>query len=111
MAKHVRKRYTAKKKAAILATAAKEKLTAIEVQKRFGVKPVTYYSWRKKPGGTSATWGRRGRSGKATGLDSNLRQRVQARLRIILPKIVEDEVDAYLAAHFGSGRRRRQRKR
>jgi len=50
MAKRARRSYSPEKRAQILAAAKKERLSAPEVQKRFGVKPVTYYSWRKKTG-------------------------------------------------------------
>lgn len=111
MSKRARKRYSAKKKATILATAAKENLTATEVQKRFGVKPVTYYSWRKKSPGAPATRSSRGRTSAGASLDSNLRQRVKERLRIVLPKIVSSEVDSYLASYFGGTSRRRRKKK
>jgi len=106
MAKRERRIYTEKRRAIILATAAKEGLTAEGVQKRFGVKPVTYYSWRKKSGVRS------GQGSSADGLaqiDSALQERVQARLRVLLPGIVSREVDSYLASYFGriSSRRRR----
>ena len=50
MAKRPRKTYTEAQRQEILAAAQKEGLTALQVQKKFGVTPVTYYSWRKKKG-------------------------------------------------------------
>ena len=50
MAKRERKTYSDAQRKQILAAALSEKLTAEQVQKKFGVKPVTYYSWRKKAG-------------------------------------------------------------
>ena len=47
-AKRPRKTYTAKKRAEILAAATKENLTAVQVKQKFGVTPVTYYSWRPR---------------------------------------------------------------
>ena len=44
------KTYTEAERLAILATAAAEQMSATDVHQRFGVKPVTYYSWRKKCG-------------------------------------------------------------
>jgi transposase-like protein len=52
-----RTRYTPARRAEILAAAKQKGLTAIQVQKRFGVTPVTYYSWRK----TAGTSSKRGR--------------------------------------------------
>ena len=62
MAKKRKKRvqYTEAQRAKVLAAAKAENLTALQVQKKFGVTPVTYYSWRKKSGLT------RGRGGAAT---------------------------------------------
>lgn len=42
--------YTEAERLAILATAFAEQLSATHVLERFGVKPVTYYSWRRKRG-------------------------------------------------------------
>jgi transposase-like protein len=44
------KTYTEVERLTILATAMAEGLSATAVHKRFGVKPVTYYLWRKKAG-------------------------------------------------------------
>jgi len=51
--------YTLTERLTILATAVAEGLSATEVHQRFGVKPVTYYSWRKKCG-LKSSHGRRG---------------------------------------------------
>jgi transposase-like protein len=45
-----RVQYTDEEREKIMAAAAERKLTAVQVQKEFGVTPVTYYSWRKKAG-------------------------------------------------------------
>ena len=111
MAKRKRKRYSEAMKTRVLAAAKAEGLTATDVKKKFGVRPVTYYSWRRKSGPGSAARGRRGRTAGGAGLDSALRQRVQARLRDILPKMVSSEVDSYLASYFGGARRGRPRKK
>src|SRR5580765_5019174 len=95
MAKRIRKQYTPEQKRTILAAALKERLTALQVKKKFGVTPVTYYSWRKKTGATR----RRGRPagpGRAAGLALSLRGEVQSRIRSMLPDIVRGEVHSYL---------------
>lgn len=112
MAKARRKRhtYTSTQRATILAAARKEGLTALQVQKKFGVTPVTYYSWRKKSGLT-----RRGAgtlalgAGPAGDLTRQVRGEVRAKVREILPGIVRTEVSGYLNALFG-GRGGRPRK-
>lgn len=110
MAKRARKSYTEAQRAEILAAAQKDNLTANQVQKRFGVTPVTYYSWRKKTG-VAGRRGRRPAAAAAGGGDlaAQVRAGVQARVREILPGIVRDEVGSYLDGLFGGGRKRRGR--
>ena len=119
MAKTRKKRqsYTPQQRAEILATASRDKLTAAQVKRKFGVTPVTYYSWRKKAGATR----KRGSTGPATvtrrvaatggNIGSQLRAEVQNRVREILPEIVRSEVNSYLNDLFssGPGRKRGQR--
>lgn len=118
MAKRARKTYTDAQRKQILETATREDLTAEQVKKRFGVTPVTYYSWRKKAG----IVGKRGRRpkqragvivpiGSGTGVAAQLRAGVQSRVREILPAIVREEVSRYLDELFGSGAPRRRRGR
>jgi transposase-like protein len=109
-----RQRYTQEQRDKILAAAKAEKLTAAQVEKRFNVTPVTYYSWRKK-GGLTRKRGRRGagvRAGRGTGgadLSAQVRGEVQAKMREIIPDIVRVEVSQYLDAIFRTPRRRRRR--
>ena len=109
--KRVRRRYSEAKRAEILGAARKEGLTALEVQKRFGVKPVTYYSWRKK---TGAARGRAGRAfgGSARGGDvaGQVRAEVRAKMAALLPGLVRAEVASYLDQVLGSRGKRRRRK-
>jgi transposase-like protein len=113
MAKARRKRqtYTSGQRNAILAAARKEGLTALQVKRKFGVTPVTYYSWRKKKGLTR----RRGSIGLVTGSTGNLTQHVQsevrARVRQLMPGIVRNEVSGYLRQLFGGNGRGRGRTR
>ncbi len=115
MAKRQRKTYTETERQDVLAAAQKEGLTALQIQKKFGVRPVTYYSWRKKKG-LQGLRGRRPAVGATGGdLGSQVRAGVQARVREILPGIVREEVAGYLDALFGRGgiapRRRAARKK
>ena len=105
-AKRERRQYSKEKRTEILAAAAKEHLTAAQVQQRFEVKPVTYYSWRKKTGATRRRGGR-----KAVGAASGrVRAEVQAKMSALLPGIIRAEVARYLDAVLGTTRRRRRRK-
>src|SRR5215813_4263953 len=77
MAKRPRKTYTPQKRAEILAAAQRDSLTANDVKKKYGVTPVTYYSWRKKEG----LVGRRGRRPSllnASGAGGNIAVQVRA---------------------------------
>ena len=110
MAKRTRKRYTPEQKRTILAAALKERLTALDVKKKFGVTPVTYYSWRKKSGAAR----RRGRPAgiaRVSGLEFSVRNEVQSRVRSMLPEIVRGEINNFLDSVLGSSGRRRGRPR
>ena len=112
MSKARRKRmtYTEGQRKTILMAAQKEGLTALQVQKKFGVKPITYYSWRKKQG-VSARRGPRGTAILAgTGdLGVQVRSAVQARIREILPTILRSEVGNYMNSLLSGGGKRRRR--
>src|SRR5689334_5282132 len=108
-----RKLYSAKQRADILAAASKEGLSATAVQKRFGVTPVTYYSWRRKAGvGTRRARGGRPQPPGVLESGVNLVEAVRAELRNqiqrILPELVRTEVGAAL---LGSARPKRRRQR
>jgi len=111
MAKTRKKRqsYTAEQRSEILAAAQRDKLTAEQVKKKFGVTPVTYYSWRKKAGTTRRRGGATPMAARSGGGSDNLlRSQVQSRVREMLPEIVRTEVNSYLDSLFGaSGRKRR----
>jgi len=109
MAKARRKRqtYTPGQRTSILAAAKKNGLTALQVQKKFGVTPVTYYSWRKKQGLTRRRGG--GLSlvaGQAGNLTQHVRSEVRAKVRQLMPGIVRNEVSGYLKVLFGGARGR-----
>ena len=116
MAKTRKKRteYTPEQRAKVLAAAKAEKLTAAQVQKKFGVTPVTYYSWRKKSGITRkrGSGAAASASGRAAGdLTAQVRSEVQSKMRQIIPGIVRGEVSAYLDSIFSTrGGRRRKKK-
>ena len=106
-ARRKRHHYSSAQRTQVLAAAQKEGLTAMQVRRRFGVTPVTYYSWRKKLGVAA----RRGTAVQAAGglLGGQLRSVVQARVREMLPEIVRSEVSTYLDQLFGSTRARKLR--
>ncbi len=107
MPKPRRKRhnYSSEKRVTILQAAQKQGLTAVQVQKRFGVTPVTYYSWRRKYGAAGRRTATVARA-HGGGLERQVRSEVQARVRQILPGIVRNEVSHYLDSLFGSSRGR-----
>ena len=106
-----RKTYTSEQRNSILAVARKEGLTASDVRKKFGVTPVTYYSWRKKSGVTSRGSrgvARVGRLVAGVDLTNQVRSEVRSKVRQILPEIVRGEVNSYLSSLLASGRGRRR---
>lgn len=110
-----RAQYSDKQRQLILAAAAKGRLTALQVQKKFGVVPVTYYSWRKKMGLTRLRR-RNGQLGQILMSDSmklkaSVQDVVRKRMIAIMPNIVRREVNDYLNALFvnaNGGRRPRR---
>jgi len=107
MAKASRKRksYSPQMRQDIMATAARDGLTALDVKKKFGVTPVTYYSWRKKSGAV-AKRGRGPAKLSASGgsdLTSQLRTEVRAKIQQMLPGIVKSEVATFMDSLFGAG--------
>jgi len=111
-ARRRRKSYTQAQRTTILAAAQKEGLTAVQVQRKFGVTPVTYYSWRKKGGiagrRAAVTRGRRVAANSGS-LSDHVRTEVRTKVREILPSIVRGEVSNYLDSLFSSGPGRRRR--
>jgi len=101
-----RARRSPEERAKILAAAQKEGLTATDVQKRFGVTPVTYYSWRKKSGAPKRSRRRKPQAARNGVLGSQVRGAVENRMRDLLPKLVEREINRYLDATLGSGSRK-----
>lgn len=106
-ARRKRQTYTSAQRVSILNAARRENLTALQVKRKFGVTPVTYYSWRKKSGLTR-------RRGTAIGLiggsdlTQQVRSEVRTKVRQILPGIVRTEVSGYLNALFGGRARPRK---
>jgi hypothetical protein len=97
-----RRRRTATEKARILTIAAAQGLTAKQVQAEFGVKPVTYYSWRKKAKRERRRGAQRVVRGRPRGVElaGLVRESVQERVQQMLPGIVRGEVAAYLNRAF-----------
>jgi len=113
MAKRARKTYSEEQRSKIISAAQSENLTALDVQKRFGVTPVTYYSWRKKLG-LKGPRGRKPGSGRVAGrvggndLTAQVRAGVQAKVREVLPSIVREEVTRYLDSLLGAAPAKRR---
>jgi transposase-like protein len=106
MAKKVAKgrrgvRYSAGKKAEILAAARKDNLTGEQVAKRFGIATLTFYRWRgpvrgRKKRGRPVGSKNRVAGGKVKVDTAALRREVQAQVRKLLPQIIREEVAAAL---------------
>jgi hypothetical protein len=108
-----RTRYTEQQRQHILSTAEHEGLTALAVQKRFGVTPVTYYSWRKKGGVGRKRRERAVAAGAAVGkalagtmnLADMIRHELRTHIHKILPEMVRSEVGSAVS---GTTKRRRR---
>lgn len=101
------KRYSAAQKNRILKTAQRKNLTAQQVQRQFGVSPLTFYRWR---GPVRRRRGAVARANHSAGTgQSGLRAQVREGVRRVLPGVIRQEVSLYLAEIFrgGSGGRRR----
>jgi transposase-like protein len=104
-------RYTADQKKAILQAAIKEKLTGAQVAKRFGVSPLTFYRWRGPVRDRRARVGGPRANGRAAGIE-DIRGLVRARVQQILPGVIREQVNAYVAEILvGRGKRGRPRTR
>ena len=109
-----RKTYSNELRTEILQTAERDGLTALQVKRKFGVQPVTYYSWRKKTGAVTkrgrgpAKLSVSGTTSHTTGdLTSQVRSEVRAKIQAILPAIVKTEVASYVDSLFGSNMTRK----
>jgi transposase-like protein len=114
-ARKKRTRYSSTQKQTILAAAQKEGMTAAQVQKKFGVTPVTYYSWRRKTGATRRRGpgrppGRPAGTTRVANGSTNVIAEVRAGIRQRLPEIVRSEVNSYLDSLFGVSRGRGRRR-
>ena len=131
MARKKRTQYSENQRKRVLEAAVRDRLTAVQVQKKFGVTPVTYYSWRKKYGAAR----RRGAGGGAVRaivgaraarmngggdpIGQQVRSAVRERVHAMVQDVVRTEVAAYVDSLFGRrgpGRppgavRRRRRRR
>jgi transposase-like protein len=99
-------RYSAADKKRIMAAARKGNLTGAQVQKRFGVSPLTYYRWRG-PVRRRRVGANRGR---ASGGD-DIRVAVRAHVQRVLPQVIREQVREYLAEILGQRKRGRPRTR
>jgi transposase-like protein len=96
-------RYTAEKRATILAAAKKEGLTGAQVAKRFGIASLTFYKWRgpvrsdavarRGKRGPDRPKGSRVASKNAAAISNALREQV----RKLLPQIIREEVTRALS--------------
>jgi transposase-like protein len=98
-----RRRYTSAEKKNILNTALKENLTGAQVQKRFGIAQLTFYRWRGPVRGKRAGAGTGARPGRPSGgisVDA-IRNEVRAGIQRVLPEVIRQEVESYLAGVLG----------
>jgi hypothetical protein len=108
-------RYSDAERQTILSTAQREGLTAVQVSKRFGVTPVTYYAWRKRSGAARGRGTRivaaaaavGGTLGKAVNLADMIRHEIRAHITGLIPEILKSEIGEAMS---GLGTRRGRRR-
>lgn len=100
-----RGRYSDVQRARIVATARRDGLTATEVEKRFGVKTVTFYSWAKKSRVGRGGRRRATRVAAKPDIAGQIQPAIRAKVQEVLDSVLRSEVERALAA-FGVGRRR-----
>src|SRR5580765_3551160 len=103
MARKKRTRYSEAQRRQILEAAVRERLTAADVKKKYGVTPVTYYSWRKKYGvgkrqGGGARVAASSLSANGGGITQQVRTQVQTKVRALVQDVVRAEAENYLAS-------------
>jgi hypothetical protein len=93
----------------ILSTAKAHRLTAAQVEKKFGVSRWTYYGWRKRGARGRGYTARAGRTtGVARGASAGV---LRAEVRATLPAILREELARAFAGIFsGATTTRRRRK-
>ena len=108
------KRYTEAEKKHILQTAKREGLSGPQAAKRFKVNIITYYRWRGPVRGRMAKGRGPGRlhlnGHPAAGLD-DIRAAVRDQVQRVLPQVIREQVQEYLAETLGRRRAGRPRTR
>ena len=93
------RRYTATEKQRILEAASRGGLTGKQVEKRFGVSPITFYRWR------GPMRGRRRPQvsfpGRVVLHGGTLREQLRAGIRKALPRLIQEEVAGVLEELLG----------
>ena len=108
--RRTRRRYSDAERQRILSAARTGDLTAAQVQKQFGVTPVTYYSWRKKAKSVFRRGPGRPRASiveSGFNLAEAIRSELRAQIERLLPDLIQTEVGAALLGERPRRRRRR----
>lgn len=107
--KRVARRISRTMRSKILSTAKAHRLTAAQVEKKFGVSRWTYYGWRKRGARGRGYTARAGRTtGVARGASAGV---LRAEVRATLPAILREELARAFAGIFsGATTTRRRRK-
>lgn len=105
----VRKSFTPEQRSAILAEAKEQKLTGKQVAEKHDISMVTYYLWKKKAGGTRKAGKKKTAATRASrdGVSGDIHAVVQAKVREVLPGIIEAEVSRALDSLLAGSSRRR----
>lgn len=98
-----RKQYSPEKRDEIMADAKSNKLSGKQVAEKYGISVMTYYLWTKKAGGLSrATKASRRLLPLGAGFESQVRAAIEAKVRELLPEIVNRELQRQLVLSLKS---------
>ena len=95
------RRYSPAEKKKILSAAKKQNLSGAQVQKKFGVSSLTFYRWR------GPVRGRRSKAKRGAGLQQ-VETLVAAQVQKVLPRVIREQVNAYLSGILRKPKRRRR---
>ncbi len=107
-ARKSRTRYSDQERERILAAARSQGLTAVQVQKQFGVTPVTYYSWRKRAQtrGHDRAVAAGAVAGRTLAKAANAADMIRDELRQMIRRMIPEVIATELGGKKPRGRRR-----
>jgi len=104
MAKKNGKRYTEQERATILADMTRNGLTQVAAAKKHGVSAVTIWQWKRVAKRRSRRGNAHATAVNVHDLEGMLRAHVRHQVRVILPRVIDEEVARYMQQAVGKRR-------